>query len=151
MTISALWWPNIWPKMGFPELRKKWLAYFILYLAFTLFGWVSWTLFIFVFLASILALSGAKYVGKNRVSGIKKNPNYSLNSFDTSHLLLWGESLHPFSFLCSYRQFWPPGPQIFGWKWGFHIFSCNQAALRTLLSVCPSVCLSHLFHYVPPI
>ena len=30
-----------------------------------------------------------------------------------------------------------------------HIFSCDQAALRTLLSVCPSVRPSHLFHYVP--
>ena len=34
-------------------------------------------------------------------------------------------------------------------------FSCDQAALRTLLSVCPSVCLSvwlsHFFHYVPVI
>ena len=34
-------------------------------------------------------------------------------------------------------------------------FSCDQAALRTLLSVRPSVrlsvCLSHLFHYVPVI
>ena len=33
------------------------------------------------------------------------------------------------------------------------IFSCDQAALRTPLSVCPSVCpsvcLSHLFNYVP--
>ena len=30
-------------------------------------------------------------------------------------------------------------------------FSCDQAALRTLLSVRPSVCLSHLFHHVPVI
>ena len=33
----------------------------------------------------------------------------------------------------------------------WHIFSCDQAALRTHLSVCPSVCLSHLFHCVPVI
>ena len=32
---------------------------------------------------------------------------------------------------------------------GCYIFSHDQAALRTPLSVCPSVCLSHLFHYVP--
>ena len=31
------------------------------------------------------------------------------------------------------------------------IFSCDHAALRTPLSVCPSICLSHLFHYVPVI
>ena len=29
------------------------------------------------------------------------------------------------------------------------VFSCDQAALRTLFSVCLSVCLSHLFDYVP--
>ena len=104
--ILALWWPNIWPKMGFPELFEKLLAQFISYwhlplsgesldpyafscswphfrpsggqifgriwafrnflkkllaqlisyLAFTLMGWVSWPLYIFVLLASILAL-----------------------------------------------------------------------------------------------
>ena len=35
---------------------KKLLAQFISYLAFTLMGWVSWPLFIFVFLASFLVL-----------------------------------------------------------------------------------------------
>ena len=35
---------------------KKLLAQFISYLAFTLMGWVSWPLYIFVFLASFLAL-----------------------------------------------------------------------------------------------
>ena len=30
-----------------------------------------------------------------------------------------------------------------------HIFSCDQAALQMVISVCPSVCLSHLFDYVP--
>ena len=42
--------------MGFPELFKKLLAQFISYLAFTLMGWVSWPLYIFVFLASFSAL-----------------------------------------------------------------------------------------------
>ena len=36
--------------------EKKLLAQFISYLAFTLIGWVSWLLYIFVFLASFLAL-----------------------------------------------------------------------------------------------
>ena len=50
---------------------------------------------------------------------------------------------------------------IFSRQWSiFNIFSCDQAALRTLLSVCPSVCLFvcqlsvrlwHLFHNVPVI
>ena len=30
-----------------------------------------------------------------------------------------------------------------------YIFSCDQAALQTVFSVCLSVCLSHLFDYVP--
>ena len=54
-SFSALWWPNIWPKMGFPELLKKRLAQFISYLAFILIGWVSWPLYILVFLASFSA------------------------------------------------------------------------------------------------
>ena len=37
-------------------LKKKLLAQFILYLAFIQMGWVSWPLFLFVFLASFLAL-----------------------------------------------------------------------------------------------
>ena len=57
ISFSALRWPNIWPKMGFPELlKKKLLVQFISYLAFTLMGWVSWPLYIFVFLASFSAL-----------------------------------------------------------------------------------------------
>ena len=42
-SFLALWWPNIWPKMGFPELFEKNLL-------------VSWPLYIFVFLASFSAL-----------------------------------------------------------------------------------------------
>ena len=55
-SFSALWWLNIWPKMGFPELFEKPLAQFISYLAFILMGLVSWPLYIFVFLASFSAL-----------------------------------------------------------------------------------------------
>ena len=56
-SFLAFWWANIWPKMGFPELfEKKILAQFISYLAFILMGWVSWPLYIFVFLASFSAL-----------------------------------------------------------------------------------------------
>ena len=106
-SFSALWWPNIWPKKGFPELFektndsihfipgiypngvsfftpihfrvpslifvplvaknlaengvsrifwKKLLTQFTSYLASILMGWVSWPLYIFVFLASFSAL-----------------------------------------------------------------------------------------------
>ena len=43
-------------RQGFWNFLKKLLAHFISYLAFNLLGWVSWLLFIFVFLASFLAL-----------------------------------------------------------------------------------------------
>ena len=43
-------------RQEFRDILKKLLAQFISYLAFTLMGWVSWPLYIFVFLASFLAL-----------------------------------------------------------------------------------------------
>ena len=57
-------WPNFRPsggqifgrKWGFRNFLKKLLAQFISYLAFTLMGWVSWPLYIFMFLASFSAL-----------------------------------------------------------------------------------------------
>ena len=56
-SYSALWWPNIWPKMGFPEIFEKNIDS-IHYVPgiYTLRGWFSWPLFIFVFLASFSAL-----------------------------------------------------------------------------------------------
>ena len=54
-SISALWWPNTWPKCPEP-FGKKIFAQFISNLTFPLMGWVSWLLFIFVFLTSISAL-----------------------------------------------------------------------------------------------
>ena len=51
-SFSALWWPNIiCRKWGFRNFLKKLFAQFISYLAFNLMGWVSWPLYIFVFLA----------------------------------------------------------------------------------------------------
>ena len=47
---------SVCKQLGFRNFLKKLLAQFISYLAFTLMGWVSWPLFIFVFLASFLAL-----------------------------------------------------------------------------------------------
>ena len=43
-------------RQGFRNFLKKLLAQFISYLLFTLMGWVSWPLFIFVFLASFWVL-----------------------------------------------------------------------------------------------
>ena len=48
--------PSVWRQLDFRIFFKKLLAQLISYLSFTLMGWVSWPLFIFVFLASFLAL-----------------------------------------------------------------------------------------------
>ena len=51
--------PSVHPsvcRQGFRNVLKKPLAQLISYLAFTLMGWVSWPLYIFVFLASFSAL-----------------------------------------------------------------------------------------------
>ena len=53
-SIATLWWPNIWPKMGYPEL--PFLAFILNLIHCSLLGWVSWPMFIFVFLQSIVAL-----------------------------------------------------------------------------------------------
>ena len=81
---------------------KKLLAQFISYLAFTLLGlfWVSWPLFIFVFLASFLALWWPNIWPK---MGFPEHfeKNYCLNPFHTWHLPSWGEFLDPSTFSCS--------------------------------------------------
>ena len=57
---SLIFWPSggqlCGRKWGFRNFLKKLLAQFISYLAFTLMGWVSWPLYIFVFQASFSAL-----------------------------------------------------------------------------------------------
>ena len=93
---------------------KKLLGQLISYLAFTLMGLVSWTLFIFVFLASFWALV-AKYLAESRVSRTFWK-NYWPNSFHTWHLPLWDESLHPIHFRVLSLMFLPSGGQIFGRK-----------------------------------
>ena len=53
--------PDVCPsvcRQGFRNFLKKQLAQFISYMEFTLMEWVSWHLFIFVFLASFLASRG---------------------------------------------------------------------------------------------
>ena len=53
-SISALWWPQIWPNMGFPNFFLRLLVQFNSNLACIRMGWIS--LRLFIFLASILAL-----------------------------------------------------------------------------------------------
>ena len=100
---------------------KKLLAQFISYLAFTLMRRVSWPLFIFMFLASFLALWWPNIWLKMGFLELFEK-NYWPNSFHTWHLPLWGESLDPYTFSCSKPLFQPSGGQIFGRKWGFRNF-----------------------------
>ena len=55
-SFSALWWPNIWPKMGFPELFEKTIGSIHFISGIYPYGVSLLTLFIFVFLASFSAL-----------------------------------------------------------------------------------------------
>ena len=60
LSCIMLWVCSYWEtsvcRKGFRNVLKKLLAQFISYLAFTLIGWVSWPLYIFVFLASFSAI-----------------------------------------------------------------------------------------------
>ena len=87
-------------RRGFRNFVKKLLAQLISYLLFTLMGWVSWPLFIFVFLASFLALWWPNIWPKMGFPELFEK-NYWPNLFHTWHLPLWGESLDPYSFSCS--------------------------------------------------
>ena len=67
-SFSALWGPNIWLKMGFPELKKKTIGSIHYIPGIYPYGVSSRPLFIFVFLTSSWS-SEAKYLAENGVSG----------------------------------------------------------------------------------
>ena len=116
--------PSVHPsvcRQGFGNFFKKLLAQFISYLAFTLMGWVSWPLFIFVFLASFLALWWLNIWLKMGFQKLFEKNNWP-NSFHTWHSLLGGDFLNPYTFPCSYPHFPSSGGQIFGQKCGFRNF-----------------------------
>ena len=59
-------------KWGFRNFLKKIMAQFISYLAFILMGWVSWPLYIFVFLASFRPSDGQIFHWKWGFRNLKK-------------------------------------------------------------------------------
>ena len=66
----------------------------------------------------------------------------------------WQISQGIFEIICSQRHLEKKYGSYCSWHytlgcWWLWIFSCDQAALRTVQSVRLSVCLLHLFHYVP--
>ena len=99
-SFSALWWPNIWPKMGFPEPFEKTIGSIHFIPGFYPYG-VSFLIPVHFRVPSlILGPLVAKYLAENGVSGTFRK-NYWLNSFHTWQLSLWGESLDPYTFSCS--------------------------------------------------
>ena len=103
-SFLALWWPNIWPKMGFPEFFEKTIGP-IHYISGIYPYWVSLLTPIHFRVPSLIfGPLVAKYLAGNGVSRTfwKK---YWLNSFHTWHLPLWGESFEPYTFSCSWPQF----------------------------------------------
>ena len=148
-SFLALWWPNIWPKMGFPELFEKTI------------GSIHFIRGIYPYVVSLLTpihfrvpslIFGplvAKYLAENGVSGTFFKKLLAQFISYVAFTLMWWVSwpLYIFLFLASFSALWWPNIWL---KIGFpELFSCDQAALRTPLSVRQSVCLSHLFHYVP--
>ena len=114
-SFSALWWPNIWPKMGFPELFEKNIGS-IHFIPGIYFYWVSlWPLYIFVFLASFLWPSGGQIIGQKwgfRIF-LKKKIEAQFISYLAFTLIGWDSwPLYIFVFLAS-------GDQTFGWKRGY--------------------------------
>ena len=104
--------PSINPSVcrrGFPKFLKKLLAQFILYLAFTLMGWVSWPLNIFVFLAWFLALWWPNIWLKMRFLDFFKKTIGSIHFIPG--IYPYGVSfltLYIFMFLASFSALWWP-------------------------------------------
>ena len=106
-------------RQGFRNFLKKLLAQFISYLAFTLMGWVSWTLFIFVFLASFLALWWPNIWPKMGFPELFKKLLAQFISYLAFTLMGWVSwPLYIFVFLGSFSALCSGG-QIFGRKMGF--------------------------------
>ena len=99
-SFSALWWPNIWPNMGFPELFEKTIGSINFIPGIYPYGVSFLTPIHFRVTSLNFGPLVAKYLAENAVSGTFWK-NYWPNLFDTWHLSLWGGSLDPYTFSCS--------------------------------------------------
>ena len=99
-SFFALWWPNIWPKMGFPELFEKTIGPIHFIPGIYPYGVILLTLIYFHVPSLIFGPLVAEYLAENDVSRTFWK-NYWLNSFHAWYLPLWGESLDPYAFSCS--------------------------------------------------
>ena len=96
-SFSALWWPNIWPKMGFPELFEKTIGSIHFIPGVYPYGLSFLTPIHFRVPSLIFSPLVAKYLAENGVSGTFWK-NYWFHSLHTWHLSIGGESLDPYTF-----------------------------------------------------
>ena len=96
-------------RQGFRNFLKKLLAQFISYLAFPLMGWVSWPLYIFMFLASFSALWWPNIWPKMGFRNFFKKLLAQLISYLAFTLMGWVSwPLYIFVFLASFAALlWP--------------------------------------------
>ena len=121
-SFSAVWLPNIWSKMGFRHFLKKknQLAQFISYLALILMGWVSWPLYIFLFLSSFSALWWPNIWQKWGFRNLLKKLLAQFISYLAFILMGWVSwPLYIFVFLASFSALWWPNIWL---KMGFPNF-----------------------------
>ena len=96
-------------EIGLPELFAKLLAQFIPYLTFILMGWISWPLYIFVFLASFSALWWPNVWLKMRFPELFKKLLAQFLSYLSFTLMGWVSwPLCIFKFLASFSALWWP-------------------------------------------
>ena len=86
-SLSSLWWPNIWPQMGFPELFEKTIGSIHFMPGVYPYGVSFFTPIRFRVPSLIFGPLVTKYLAENGVSGTFWK-NYRLNSFHTLHLPL---------------------------------------------------------------
>ena len=98
-SFLALWWPNIWPKMGFPEIFEKTIGSIHFISDIYPYGLSHLTSIHFRFLALFSALWWPNIWLK--IGFLEFWKKYLLNSFHTWHFSLWGEFLDPYIFSCS--------------------------------------------------
>ena len=99
-SFAALWWPNICPKMGFPELFEKTVGSIHFIPGIYPYGVSLLTPVHFRVPSLIFGPLVAKYLSENGVSGTFWKNGW-LNSFHIWHISLWGEFLDPCTFSCS--------------------------------------------------
>ena len=120
-SFPAHWWPNIWPKMGFPELFEKTIDSIQFIPWIHPYGVSFFTSIHFRVPSLIFGPLMAKYLAEYGVSGTFWQ-NYWFNSFHTWYLPFIGLVSWPLYIFVFLASFSTSGGQIFGRKWGFRNF-----------------------------